>query len=125
VARIRELDGGPGQGAEYAAGPGVQPANAEGAGGYLRGAGASRPDVTAPDAQTRRLKQALEELRRLDQSTNTELAEALEARRIAAEADIRVPTETGEIGARDLLDAAEAEAAEALAAAACLVRAAA
>jgi hypothetical protein len=75
----------------------------------------------AADPQAARLLAADAEARRLAADPATRSAEILEAQRIAAEADIRVPEEAGEASARDLLDAAEAEAAEAAAAAACLI----
>lgn len=86
---------------------------------------ASPGEFSPADPQAARLQQAAEEARRLAADPATRSAELLEAQRIAAEADIRVPEEAGAASARNLLDAAEAEAAEAAAAAACLIGAAA
>lgn len=79
----------------------------------------------AGDAEAARLLAAEAERTRLAALPETARAELLEARRIAAARDIPVPEEAGAIGARALLDAAEAEAEQAAAAAACLIGAAA
>lgn len=79
------------------------------------------PPVRAGDPQAARLEEAAVTARRLAQTEQAEDAALLEARRIAAEADIAVPDETGTVPARALLDAAEQTEAEAAAAVACLV----
>jgi hypothetical protein len=84
----------------------------------------ARTDAAAPpaaDPQAARLLAADAEARRLAADPATRSAELLEAQRIAAERDILVPDDAGQRGARALLDEAEAEAAEAAAAAACLI----
>lgn len=79
----------------------------------------------AADPRATRLVAAEAERARLAALPETARAELLEAQRIAAERDIAVPDEAGEIGARALLDAADREAEELAAAAACLTGAAA
>lgn len=73
------------------------------------------------DPQAQRLMEAAAEAQRLADDPAARAAELLEAQRIAAEADVLVPDETGAVSARGLLDAVEREAEEAAAAAACLI----
>jgi len=116
----------PGGGAE---GGGLfpRPQGGAGGGGAAGGPGAAGRGLAekqapppAAEPQAARLLAADAEARRLAADPATRSAEVLEAQRIAAERDLPVPEETAQRGARELLDEAEAEAAEAAAAAACL-----
>jgi hypothetical protein len=78
-------------------------------------------EFSPADPQIARLQAAAEEARRLARDPATASAELLEAQRIAAERDLLIPEEAGARGARELLDAADDEAAEAAAAAVCLI----
>ncbi|WP_027284489.1 hypothetical protein [Rubritepida flocculans] len=78
-------------------------------------------DEPLTDPQAARVLAAEAERARLAALPETARAELLEAQRIAAARDIPVPEEAGEIGARALLEAAEREAEELAAAAACLI----
>ncbi|MFN6954960.1 MAG: hypothetical protein ACK4PG_09205 [Acetobacteraceae bacterium] len=78
-------------------------------------------EISPADPQAARLRAAAEEARRLARDPATASAELLEAQRIAAERDLMIPEEAGARGARELLDAADDEAAEAAAAAVCLI----
>ena len=120
----------PGGGAE---GGGLfpRPQGGAGGGGAAGGPGGAAPagrglaEPAAPppgaDPQAARLLAADAETRRLASDPATRAAEILEAQRIAAARDIPVPEEAAQRGARELLDEAEAEAAEAAVAAACLI----
>nr|WP_249118038.1 hypothetical protein [Neoroseomonas alkaliterrae] len=105
-------DGGRG---EVSPAPGAAAAAASGRAG----------EISPADPQIARLQAAAEEARRLARDPATASAELLEAQRIAAERDLMIPEEAGARGARELLDAADDEVAEAAAAAVCLIGAAA
>jgi hypothetical protein len=129
LARARTVTGGP----DLFGLPPVRAADTLAAAARAaEGAAPAARDTTPPprgaearlpaDPQAARLVEAGAEARRLAAAPETRSAEILEARRLAAmEGGLRVPDATGERPAIELLAEAEAEAAEAAEAAACLI----